>query len=606
MTVPIWQRAWAGPFALALLGVVLCAWTWQTWPDVLVDFGVQLYVPWRLAAGEVLYRDIAHYTGPLSVYYNALFFRVFGASLRTVEFANLPVLIGIAVGIYYFALRLGGRLCAFICAAAFLTLFAFARPGLIGNYNYICPYEYEYTHGTLLGMGCILFLWRLLRGKSPWNAAAAGFLCGLVFLTRAEFFVATLASSIIGLFLLHRTEPGVSHRVRNAALMFAGSALIAPIASVALLSLAMSLPAALRGTLGMWPAMMGGRVTSLLFYRHAMGIEATAHNLGLLALWAFAYLIALGGLAMWSLRVKRDVPVHAIAAAFASALLMSQPWSQHPLWLRIDYSTLFRPLPLVAAAATLVAVIKAMRSGHDAAKQQRASLLAMLGGASLMLLGKIILAAQIFHYGSLLAMPATILLIGILFGGLPPWIALRGGKPIVFLSGAAVLLGFATAFYVSRTAAVLQLLNAQVGSATDEFRADNRGKYIGRAVDLIDQLVPPEKTVACFPEGIMINYLSRRRTSIPYVNFNPPDLLLFGESSMLDSLKHSPPDYILLVHKDTSEFGLARFGRDYGKEIYAWIVAHYQERPLNVDLGAEPLQGNQFGIRMWAPRTVSN
>ena len=65
-------------------------WTWQTWPDVLIDFGVQLYVPWRLSAGEVLYRDIAHYTGPLSVYYHAIFFRIFGPSLRVLEYSELP------------------------------------------------------------------------------------------------------------------------------------------------------------------------------------------------------------------------------------------------------------------------------------------------------------------------------------------------------------------------------------------------------------------------------------------------------------------------------------------------------------------------------------
>ncbi len=63
---------------------------WGTWIDVLVDFGVQLYVPWRLVAGEVLYRDIAHYTGPLSIYYNALAFRVGGVSLLTLVIANLP------------------------------------------------------------------------------------------------------------------------------------------------------------------------------------------------------------------------------------------------------------------------------------------------------------------------------------------------------------------------------------------------------------------------------------------------------------------------------------------------------------------------------------
>jgi hypothetical protein len=47
-----------------------------------VDFGAQLYVPWRLAEGDVLYRDIHQHLGPLSSYLNALLFAVFSAATR--------------------------------------------------------------------------------------------------------------------------------------------------------------------------------------------------------------------------------------------------------------------------------------------------------------------------------------------------------------------------------------------------------------------------------------------------------------------------------------------------------------------------------------------
>jgi hypothetical protein len=57
---------WSGPIAIILAGLAMLCWTWRTWPDVLIDFGRELYVPWRLAAGQVLYTDIAYFNGPLS------------------------------------------------------------------------------------------------------------------------------------------------------------------------------------------------------------------------------------------------------------------------------------------------------------------------------------------------------------------------------------------------------------------------------------------------------------------------------------------------------------------------------------------------------------
>ena len=161
---PLWQRRWAGPAVIFAVFTALLVWTWQRLADVLVDFGVQLYVPWQLSQGKVLYRDIAHYTGPLSVYYNALAFRIFGVNLRVLELANLPVLIGIVIAIHYLANRMGGRFCAAVCSVSFLTLFAFAHISVAGNYNFVTPYEYEYTHATLLCLGCVIFLHRKLSG----------------------------------------------------------------------------------------------------------------------------------------------------------------------------------------------------------------------------------------------------------------------------------------------------------------------------------------------------------------------------------------------------------------------------------------------------------
>ena len=76
----MWSYGAALTGLYALLGTLL-AFTWRRWPDVLVDFGRELYVPWRLAEGAILYRDVAYFNGPFSPYFNAVLFRVFGTSM---------------------------------------------------------------------------------------------------------------------------------------------------------------------------------------------------------------------------------------------------------------------------------------------------------------------------------------------------------------------------------------------------------------------------------------------------------------------------------------------------------------------------------------------
>ena len=102
--------------------------------------------------------------------------------------------------------------------------------------------------------------------------------------------------------------------------------------------------------------------------------------------------------------------------------------------------------------------------------------------------------------------------------------------------------------------------------------------------------------MAVLPEGVMLNYLARRSSSTAHTNFMPPELILYGEERILADFKKSPPDYVALVHKDTTEYGFPLFGKDYGTLLYAWINANYE--PVRL-IGRRPLkQKNQFGIEI--------
>jgi len=103
------------------------------------------------------------------------------------------------------------------------------------------------------------------------------------------------------------------------------------------------------------------------------------------------------------------------------------------------------------------------------------------------------------------------------------------------------------------------------------------------------------------PAGVMINYLARRPNPTPFFYFMPSDVILYGEDPILEALEAAPPDFVLIVHKDASEFGYRFLGRQYGIFIGLWIRENYEEVSL---IGEPPLVEGNFGMRLMRRTTA--
>jgi hypothetical protein len=121
-----------------------------------VDFGRELYTPWQIASGRVLYRDIASLFGPFSQYVNALWFRLFGVSLTTLIIANITIFALFVYGLRHLVITSCDRFTASIACLVVLCLFGFSQYVDIGNYNFITPYSHETRRrdGTVVDIDC--------------------------------------------------------------------------------------------------------------------------------------------------------------------------------------------------------------------------------------------------------------------------------------------------------------------------------------------------------------------------------------------------------------------------------------------------------------------
>jgi hypothetical protein len=218
------------------------------------------------------------------------------------------------------------------------------------------------------------------------------------------------------------------------------------------------------------------------------------------------------------------------------------------------------------------------------------------------LLPKIVLNARIYHYGFFLAMPALSVAVALLIGLAPTLLtwdeAARNRTRALFAAGVAIAivpaLVLSNNWYRGKTIAV--------GEGADRFYASSdpamwQGPSLQAALDWLSRNAGADATMIALPEGVMINYLARIENPTRFINFMPPEAVAFREHVMARSLDARPPELLLLVHKNTNEYGYASFGStpEYGGEILPWVRRHYRTAEV---IGRNPANADGYGIEI--------
>ncbi|OYT73642.1 MAG: hypothetical protein CFK52_01610 [Chloracidobacterium sp. CP2_5A] len=588
---------WGYPLILSLAFAYLTWETWLKWGNPFVDFGIELYVAWQLAEGKHLYRDIIWLAGPLSQYANALWFRLFGASLLTLSIVNLAILAGITGLIYRFFAQTAGRLAGLMVGLTLLTTFAFQAYETDGSWNYITPYRHESVHGLGLAILALAILPGYLARGEGWRAFLIGLCFGAVSLTKIEPTVALAAALAAGYGLSLKRLAARRGAWRRDMGLFAVGALVLPVGFGLYLGTRMPPDVALVGLLGNWVSVVRLKVTHQVFYQRAVGLAQwqqsfaqAARVSGLLfggALLGVGLEVKLRALSRWRLS-WRSVAF----GAFFIASFEFMPWV-----------FFFRPLPLITALGMGWLWWRALRCQDLTAVAKRWIPLAAWSVFALLLLGKVALAAHSAGYGFTLAMPATALMAAMALSLWPEALAARGWGQgdLLRCSVAGVLVALWLAalenssyFYAAKT--------VPLGAGRDRMLCfgpplSYQAAMVGLALEDMAGLLPADATLTVIPDGLLINYLLRRVNPTPYVVFDPLIVAAHGgEARVVDQLAAQPPDYIVFMQRDFSEYGLKRFGQDdrFGRLITTWVAEHYEA----IRVYGGPPSGKPFGLAL--------
>jgi hypothetical protein len=589
---------WAGILFLALAVVWTLVTSWRKWPDPVVDFGRELYLPWRLSEGAVLYRDIDHLYGPLSQYFNALIFYVFGTGMMKIVGVNLLIYCA-SLALIYHEVRAGwGRLAAFTGSLLFILLFSFCQFVLIGNYNFATPYAHETTHGFLLVL-VLIFIWASwLREPRPWKTLTAGICCGLSVLLKAEILIAAAAVTLCAVMraaLLRPDFRSLKAILRHGSNFVAGALLPVLIATLGFWRTS-SFGTALSWSNNAWLSLFSfAHIVEEPTQRVFLGTAKPGENLRAILLFgplSVAMVFAAGLLCKRIDRGKAVIgtSVVLVLAAVLGSLML--PWVElgkvFPAWLCLAaLAEFWRTFPVTA------------RSPDDIASADMRWLLVIAAAA---FLARMALNPRFFHYGYYQAALAGAVTMAAIFRSMPDLLDIRKSGRATYIIVVAICLASGISQLEEISLRYFNLKTTSIAEGADLFYGfDSRVEPTGSLVEEARQTLIGRsecKTLVVLPEGVMLNYLLRKPSTIPQFMFVPSLLRGAMGARLLEGLKTRPPDCVVLISRDMQEFGVSRFGDtpEHGSEVLSWLDENYKSFR---QIGGDPLDVNQRGVTLY-------
>jgi hypothetical protein len=595
--LPRWGEllGWA---ALVGLAVFFLATSWRRWPEPLIDFGRELYLPWRLSTGALLYRDADDFYGPLSQYLNASLFRLLGPGLMTLVAANLVVFAAILTSIYVLFRRAWGIGAALASCAVFIAVFGFSVVNG-GNYNYATPYSHEATHGFLVCLLLVFALIRWLDRPSVPRAAGAGLLFGLTVVLKPEIMLSAGLVTCAALLLARMQSRAL--RVSQAAAWAAAAAL--PTAVFwAFFSTQVSPKEALQFAGRAWiNVATTTRFTGEFIQSSFLGFDHPMANLLGHAIASLVAAALIGGLVAAAFFIDRAVrlPVRALAGGL---VLGGIAWLAME---RIDWFESGRCLLGLLLAYLFFGLISIARNSRPGADASRAALRCLLGVLAAAMMSRMILNARIIQFGFYQAALAGVMVPAVLIGELPGRVGLgRWGRGALIVLTLA-LVGIGATRIAVQSQVNLRKKTYQVGEGRDRFYSyPPQIDATGELVNIVDgefRDLPARRTLMVMPEGEMINYLARLPSPIAPFFFFSEATEGGREQAIVDDLQKNPPDWIVIISRNLRDHGIERYGQKPGEGllILEWASTRYDmiysagEDPFDPTMRGAAILGRQ-------------
>ncbi len=587
-------------FAILLVFGLMLLISWRRWTSALVDSGREMDLPRRLLEGEWLYRDVHYIYPPLSPYFNALLYRLFGLHHDVLVASGVACALVIVALCYCIARRLLAPSEAAVAVILVMILCVFKPAGTL-----IFPYAFAALHGMALSLGALLFTLRYSESERRGDLLITGALIGLAGITKQEFALVAAVTVIAALICLYRAEFR-----RLATRLFLTAAVASAIAAP---------------VYGLFLSRVGWRTliedchllythlpASLIFYNaQRTGLQQPLSSLVQIFGGAAVMAAVMSAITLLSaLIVQRQLPpgsstsirklrhrsfivlLISLLCAFIVRAIVQQQWDGSPL----------RALPPLLLGLIILHWWRSAKGGaqvwstrwvgrneapghNPQSKSGTPGLspsLFIIAVYSLMALSRVVLRVPSGGaFGSFFLPTSLILSYYLVVEAWPQWLSWRLedgnlgrwarviGRMLIIVMLVVAALVFAIRYRRDYSFEIF----ARRGHM---FTTRPVGQALSEALDFIEAHTAVGEAIVVLPEGSSITFLSGRRHQLRHQIFIPGLMSEADEREAIAFLQQRRVRYLLLVNRPMREFGAEAFGRDYYHTLGNWIAQHYR------------------------------
>lgn len=546
---------------IALVFITLLFFSWHRWTGLIIDSGRELDLPLRLLRGELLYRDVYYLYAPLSPYFNALLYKVFGANLNVLQMSGIFFSIVLTTLCYRISRRLLSPAESAIAVSAIVIICIFKPGG-----NLIQPYAFAALHGTVLSLATLLMIVRFIETTHKRELILAGIFLGLAFITKLEFALAALAAIFASLLFLTQRDKE-----------YKGAKIFSPLCIVGFFALLISLPVY---------AWFFYKVDASilikdchLFYTHIpqslviYNLQRTGMDRPL-----FSLLQMLGGgavlvtsllfIVVVSLRKSEFRLKFKIALLITLFVIIIVAINTGKLW---DGSP-FRALPLLLIAL----IIGAWKLRNRVDDKTRAYIF-VIGVYALAILGRVSLRVPSGGaFGGFFLPTSLILFCYLYFRLLPEYLRNKTNDRFIALKAKTIgqvllivsILAVGTVYCVRFRKNYSYELTEPNGHL---YVSRKTGPALEQAMAFIQTETKPSDSIAIFPEGSEMAFLTGRKMPLRIQIYHPGFMNKDQELNLIGKIKHNHLQYVFVIDRPMIEFGAGDFGTDYYEIIGKWL-----------------------------------